>query len=228
MSAENEVKASPRSRLGKGAARAARRAGLMPAIIYGAQKPPQPISLDAHALNKRIADGGFLTTVLRLNVDGKSERVIPRDVHYDAVRDFPMHVDFLRVAKDARIVVEVPVHFMNEDNSPGLKRGGVLNIVRHTVELNCPVDAIPDALEADVGALDLGDSVHISAVTLPEGTELAITDRDFTIVTVAASAGAKEELAQEQAEAEAEADFVPEDAPQDGETEDAGKDESPD
>ncbi len=203
MSTQNELKAKARETTGTGSARAARRAGQMPAIIYGAGKAPQAISLNARDVSKRISDGGFLTTVLRLNIEGKSERVIPRDIHFHPVRDFPMHVDFLRVARDTRIDVEVPVQFANEDLSPGIKRGGVLNIVRHTIELNSPIDAIPDALIADVGELDIGDSLHVSAITLPEDVELAITDRDFTIVTVAASAGAKEELALEQAEADA-------------------------
>jgi large subunit ribosomal protein L25 len=135
---------------------------------------------------KAVNTGQFLSTIYELNVEGKGKtRVIPRDVQFDVVQDFPMHVDFLRVSKHAKIVVEVPVHFINEEKCVGLKRGGALNIVRHEIELSCPVTSIPDFLEADIEELDIGGSLHVSAIKLPDDVELTITDRDFTIASVA-------------------------------------------
>lgn len=178
--------ASLRDRAGKGAARAIRREGHVPAVVYGGKQDPASISIEERELVKQINTGKFLSTLYMIEADGKTVRVIPRDVQFHPVNDRPMHVDFLRLLEGSIIAVEVPVHFTNEEESPGLKRGGTLNIVRHTVELNVPVDSIPEFLEADMTGLDIGDGVHISSITLPEGVAPTITDRDFTIATVAA------------------------------------------
>jgi large subunit ribosomal protein L25 len=193
MSEAKQLTAMARDRVGKGAARAVRRQGHVPAVIYGAGEPAEPIALDFNQTRQLIFGGGFLTTVFDIDVGGRTVRAIPRDYQLDPVKDFPLHVDFLRLAEGQTVTVEVPVHFVNQEDSPGLKRGGTLNIVRHAVELTVPADAIPDALEADVGALDINDSLHISAITLPEGAQLTITDRDFTVATIAVPAGFNEE-----------------------------------
>ncbi len=202
MSETNTLAASVRDRGGKGAARAARREGRVPAVIYGGKTDPIAISIEERALNKLLHQGGFFSTMLEIDADGQTESVLPRDVQFHPVTDRAMHVDFLRLAKDATIAVEIPVHFTNEDSSPGLKRGGVLNIVRHTVEVNAPATAIPDAIEIDVSAYDIGDSIHISAVALPDGVEPTITDRDFTIATIAAPSAVKSAEGEEGDEAE--------------------------
>ncbi len=178
--------ASLRDRAGKGAARAIRREGHVPAVVYGGKQDPASISIEERALVKQINTGKFLSTLYMIEAGGKSVRVIPRDVQFHPVNDRPLHVDFLRLLEGAIIAVEVPVHFTNEEDSPGLKRGGTLNVVRHTVELNVPVDSIPEYLEADLTGLEIGDGIHISSITLPEGVTPTITDRDFTIATVAA------------------------------------------
>ncbi|MGY6706891.1 MAG: 50S ribosomal protein L25/general stress protein Ctc [Rhizobiaceae bacterium] len=189
MSQESyELKAEARDRVGKGAAREIRRNGKVPAVIYGDNKPPLAITLPYKEVHLRIHAGGFLTTVATIDVDGEKHRVLPKDFQLDPVRDFTMHVDFLRVGRNTIVTVEIPVHFLNEESSPGIKRGGVLNIVRHTVECTCPANDIPDSLEIDLAGLEIGDSVHISAVSLPKGVEPTITDRDFTIATIAAPA----------------------------------------
>jgi large subunit ribosomal protein L25 len=185
MTAVKQIKAQARANSGKGAARAVRREGRTPAVIYGAGAPAAAISLDEKEIRLRIGAGRFLTTILDIDVDGKSERVIPRDFQLDPVKDTPIHVDFMRLAAGQVIRVEVPVHFLNQDASPGLKRGGTLNIVRHTVELLAPAEAIPEFLSASIAGLDINDSVHISAITLPEGVRPVIRDRDFTVATIA-------------------------------------------
>ena len=185
MSEIYELRAEVRERVGKGAARAVRRQDRIPAVIYGDKKPPIPISLPQREMTQRLHAGGFLTHIATIDVDGEKIRVIPRDYQLDPVRDHLVHVDFLRVGEGARLTLEIPVHFLNEHASPGIKRGGALNIVRHTIELRVPVDAIPEAIEVDLTGLDIGDSLHISAVTLPEGVTPTITDRDFTIATIA-------------------------------------------
>ena len=188
MSEVNELKAEAREGVGKGAARAIRRSGRVPAVIYGDKKEPTPISLPYKEVDMKIRSGGFLTTLLMIDVDGDKVRVIPKDFQLDPVRDFPMHVDFLRIAKGAQLTLEIPVSFVNEEESPGLTRGGVLNVVRYAVELTVPADAIPESLTADLTGLDIGDGIHISDIELPEGVTPTITDRDFTIATVAAPA----------------------------------------
>ena len=209
MSASYELTAETRAGVGKGAARAIRRQGRIPAVIYGDRKPPMPISLPYKEINERIRAGGFLTTVVSIAVDGKKIRVIPRDFQLDPVRDFPLHVDFLRISAGARITVSIPVRFVNEEDSPGIKRGGVLNVVRHEIEVECPADAIPEAFDADLAGLDIGDSLHISEMVLPEGVTPTITDRDFTVATIASSAGAREEAQTEEEGEEIEAGEVP-------------------
>jgi large subunit ribosomal protein L25 len=151
------------------------------------------ITVERKAVWRQLETGHFLSTVYMLDLDGKKVRVIPRDIQLDVVRDFPLHVDFMRVSKSSRIDVEVLVHFVDEDKSPGLKRGGALNIVRHSIELSCPADAIPASIEFSLKGLDIGDSIHISAVTLPDNVTSTITDRDFTIATIAASSAMKPE-----------------------------------
>ncbi len=193
MAQTNKLRATARPKVGKGAARAARRAGRVPAVIYGDNQPPLTISVDYNELFKLLNKGGFLSMLTELDIDGEKTRVIPRDVQLDVIRGFPMHVDFLRLGKGARIAVDIPVNFLNEDICPGLKRGGALNVVRHEIELECPAGAIPDNLAIDLSAMDIGDSLHISEITLPEGATATITDRDFTIVTIAAPAGGEED-----------------------------------
>ena len=162
-----ELKATARPRAGKGAARQARREGKVPGVIYGDGQPPETVALDYADLWKQVIKGHFTSTVFEVNVEGKKSRVIPRDLQVDPVKDQPIHVDFMRIGKDGRIRVEVPVRFVNEALSPGLKRGGVLNIVRHDVEVICPYDHIPAFFEVDLTGLEIGRSIHISAVTLP-------------------------------------------------------------
>jgi large subunit ribosomal protein L25 len=193
MAESYELTASPRERTGKGAARATRRQGMIPGVIYGGGEPPLSISVDYKVLDLKIHAGGFLTTLATIKVDGKDIRVIPRDYQLDPVRDRPVHVDFLRVAAGSRLVVDIPVHFINDTASPGIKRGGVLNIVRHTIEVSCPAESIPNYITADLTGLDINDSLHISKIPLPEGVRPTITGRDFTVATIAAPAGIKEE-----------------------------------
>jgi large subunit ribosomal protein L25 len=200
-----EFKAEPKSATGSSAARRLRKDNQIPAVIYGGGKAPEMVTLNRKLLWKQVESGYFHSTVYMLDIGGRKERVIPREVQLDPVRDFLLHVDFLRVSKSSRIDVEVPVHFIDEDKSPGLKRGGALNVVRHEIELNCPADGIPEAIEISVAGLDIGDGVHISAVTLPANVTSTIADRDFTIVTITSSAGmqAEREEAEEAERAEA-------------------------
>jgi large subunit ribosomal protein L25 len=188
-----ELKAEARERVGKGSARDVRRNGKVPAVIYGGKQPPVAIALPYKDVYMKIHGGGFLTTVATIDVNGEKIQVLPKDFQLDPVRDFPMHVDFLRIDRDSVVTVEVPVHFANEEMSPGIKRGGVLNIVRHEVEFVCPANAIPEFITVDLTGVDLGDSIHISSVKLPDGVKPTIADRDFTIATIAAPAGLRSE-----------------------------------
>ncbi|MGO4198467.1 50S ribosomal protein L25/general stress protein Ctc [Rhizobium sp. YAF28] len=192
-----ELKAEARERVGKGSARELRRNGFIPAVIYGDKQAPVSIAINTNEVTKRIHAGGFMTTVATIDVDGKKYKVLPKDYQLDPVRDFTMHVDFLRVSGNTQVTVEIPVHFVNEDKSPGLKVGGVLNIVRHEVEVHCPADAIPEFFTVDLSGHKIGDSIHISEVTLPKGVTPVITDRDFTIATIIAPAGGIDEAAAE-------------------------------
>ncbi|MEP9354795.1 50S ribosomal protein L25/general stress protein Ctc [Xanthobacter sp. KR7-65] len=194
MTAIKELKAVARPRAGKGAARAERRAGRVPAVIYGEKQEPVTISLNHREINKIIYAGHFLTTLFEIDVDGKKHRVIPRDYQLDPVKDFPLHVDFLRVSKGASVTVEVPVHFVKQEASPALKGGGTLNVVAHTVELECPAESIPESIEVDLSGADFGDSFHLSAIKLPSGVTWA-GQGDDTLATIVAPVGAEEEPA---------------------------------
>lgn len=201
MSDIKQIKAVARDRAGKGAARAVRRQGQVPAVIYGAGQPAQTISLDFNQTKQLIFAGHFLTTIFEIDVDGKKTRAIPRDYQLDPVRDFPVHIDFLRLAEGQVIKVVVPVHVVGQEKCPGVKRGGTLQIVEHTVELMVPSDAIPDYVEASVDGLDIGSSVHLSDIKLPNGAKATSTE-NVTLVTVVAPSGMKEEEAAPAAAAE--------------------------
>ncbi|CFX52331.1 50S ribosomal protein L25 [Candidatus Filomicrobium marinum] len=179
-----ELDALARPRVGKGAARQVRREGRVPAVIYGDNKPPEAIALDYNEIWKQYLKGHFTSTVFKLKIDGEERLVIPRDMQLDPVRDTPVHIDFLRIGKDGLIRVLIPVRFINEAQSPGLKRGGVLNIVRHDVEVWCPYDKIPAAFIIDLAGVPIGRSIHVSSINMPEGVVPTITDRDFTVATV--------------------------------------------
>lgn len=185
------LKAVARERVGKGSARELRRNGQIPASIYGEKQSPVSIAISRKEATMRIQAGGFMTNILTIEIDGEKHSVLPKDYQRDPVRDFIMHVDFLRISKNTQVVVEVPVQFENEETCVGIKRGGILNVVRHTVEVNCPANSIPEALIADLAEFDIGDAVHISAITLPKGVEPTITDRDFTVATIASPGGAQ-------------------------------------
>ena len=191
MSAGESVSAEARDRAGKGAARATRRAGRVPAVIYGDKKEATLISLDPKSIDKLIHKKAFFATLLDVELDGKKHRVLPRDVQFDVVTDRTLHVDFQRVNKDTKIHVNVPVVVRNEAAAPGIKRGGVLNLVRHEIEFICSPDHIPQMVEVDLTGLDIGGSIHISAVKLPEGATPTIRERDFTLVTIGAPSGMK-------------------------------------
>lgn len=202
MSTSYELTASVRNRVGKGAARASRREGKIPAVIYGDKQPPLAIELSHKDVYMKLHGGGFLTTVATINVDGQKIRVIPRDYALHPVSDQPIHVDFLRVTVGASLHVKVPVQFVNEDKAPGLKNGGVLNIVSHELDVTAPADAIPDHIVVDLTGLEIGSSVHLSGVSLPEGVKPTAAD-DVTLATIVAPAALTSEEAAEAAAAEA-------------------------
>lgn len=192
MSETLTLSAETRERVGKGASRALRREGRVPAVIYGDKKDPVSIHLNERELMKALMTGHFMNSVIMIEgLGGAAIRTLPKDVTFDVVTDRPVHADFLRISEHAKVTVAVPVVFVDEDAAPGIKRGGVLNIVRHELELVCDAAAIPDQVEISLKGLDVGDSLHISAVTLPKGVESAITDRDFTIATVVAPSALK-------------------------------------
>ncbi len=193
--AAKELKAQARSGVGKGAARALRREGLIPAVIYGDKKAPQPISISYKEAMKAIYAGGFLSHIITLDVDGEKHRVIPRDYQLDVVKDKALHVDFLRVGKGSKLNVQVHVKFINEEASPGIKRGGVLNIIHHTLDLTVDADNIPEEVTVDLTGLDVGDSIHISSVTLPAGASDHRHEEDVTIATIVAPSGLRSEEA---------------------------------
>ena len=203
MSEALTLAAEARERAGKGASRALRREGRIPAVVYGGKEEPMGIHVEERLLRRMLGTGHFTNSIVMIEVGGKSVRTLPKDVHFHPVSDRPLHVDFLRLAKDATVEVSVPVLFINEEDSPGLKRGAVLNIVRHELELICDADKIPDDIRIDVTGLDVGDSIHISNVTLPAGSVSAITDRDFTIATIVAPSGMRSEVSDAPTEGEA-------------------------
>ncbi|MEZ5926527.1 MAG: 50S ribosomal protein L25/general stress protein Ctc [Hyphomicrobiaceae bacterium] len=192
-----QIKAQARARVGKGTARGARREGLVPAVIYGNKENPTPINVVYADVWKPYQTGHFFQTLLNIELDGKNTRVLPRDVQVDPVMDTLTHIDFLRVPAGAEIRVAVPVEFRNQDKSPGLKRGGVLNIVRHEVELYVPAEAIPENIVVDLEGLDIGASIHISHVKLPDAVRPVIRSRDFTLATIAGAMQEKAEVAAE-------------------------------
>jgi large subunit ribosomal protein L25 len=185
------INAELREKAGKGSSRALRRSDLIPAVIYGDKKEPVMITLKRNEIQKELNKGGFLSKTVTLKVGKDSQNVLPRDVQFHPVSDWPLHVDFLRLGKGATINIMVPVHFMNQETCAGIKAGGILNVVRHEVEFACPADAIPEFIEADIESLEIGDSVHISTVKLPKGVVAMITDRDFTIATISAPSALK-------------------------------------
>src|SRR5712672_3290570 len=192
MATVKELKATARPKSGKGAARAERRAGRVPGVIYGNNQPPMTISVDDAELRQRILAGRFLTTIYDIDLEGKKHRVIPRDFHLDPVRDFPIHVDFMRLGEGATIRVSVPLHIQNADSAPGVKRGGTVNIVTHTIDLECSVDNIPQFVEADVSTLEISHSLHLSDIKLPSGVK-SLSREDVTLVTIVPPSGYAEE-----------------------------------
>jgi large subunit ribosomal protein L25 len=193
MSDTLTLPAETRERAGKGASRALRREGRVPAVVYGNNEEPLSIHVEAKELIRQLGTGHFFNSLVEIVVNGKTVRTLPKDVAFHPVNDRPLHADFLRISKDHKVHVNVPVHFANEAASPGLKRGGVLNIVRHELDLVCDPELIPDEISIDVTGLEIGASIHISHVTLPAGSASAITDRDFTIATIVAPSGLKSE-----------------------------------
>ena len=193
MAQVQELKVEARGATGKGPAFQARSKGLIPAVVYGGTEDTQNVAVDARTLERQIEAGHFLTTLIMLDIGGKKTRVIPREVQLDPVSDRPVHVDFMRLAEGATVRLEIPVHFNGQDVSPGLKKGGVLNIVRHSIALVCPADNIPNTIEVDVSKLDINESIHINALSLPQGVKPIIRGRDFTICSIVAPTSVKEE-----------------------------------
>ena len=193
MAQVQELKAEAREGRGKGPAYQARLKGLIPGVIYGGKGEPETVNIDARTLERRIEQGSFLTTLLMLDIAGKKTRVIPRQLQLDPVSDRPVHVDFMRLAEGATVRLEIPVHFKGQGESPGLKKGGVLNIVRHQMELICPADHIPNEIAVDISKLDINESIHLSALSLPEGVKTTIRGRDFTVCSIVAPTSVIEE-----------------------------------
>jgi large subunit ribosomal protein L25 len=192
MATVKELKATARPKGGKGAARAERRAGRVPGVIYGNNQPPVTISVDDAELRQRILAGRFLTTIYDIDLEGNKHRVIPRDFHLDPVKDFPLHVDFMRLGEGATIRVSVPLHIVKAEAAPGVKRGGTVNIVTHTIDLECSVDNIPQFVEADVSGLEINYSLHLSDIKLPDGVK-SLAREDVTLVTIVPPSGYAEE-----------------------------------
>ena len=188
------LRAEPRDRAGKGAARAARRSGRVPGVLYGEGKPATLISLDPRELSREVQRPGFFARLINVELDGTLHRSLPRDVQLDPIKDQPIHVDFLRIHAGTKITVAVPVKFTGQESSPGIRRGGMLNVVRHEIDLVCAVESIPDQITVSLDGLDIGDSVHIGAVALPTGARPAIT-RNFTVASIAAPTAVREEQA---------------------------------
>ena len=193
MSEQLTLPAEARDRAGKGASRALRRDGRVPAVVYGEKQEPLSIHVEEKALMKMLNSGHFMNSVVMVEVGGKANRTLPKAVDFHPVSSRPIHVDFLRIGEHSKVTVAIPVRFDNEEASPGLKRGGVLNVVQHEIELICDASEIPDELHIDLTGLEIGDSLHISQVTLPKGAKPAIDDRDFTVATVVAPSAMKSE-----------------------------------
>ena len=223
MSDALTLPAEARERAGKGASRTLRREGRVPAVIYGGKEAPTMIHVEAKELTRQLNTGHFMNSIVEITLDGKTIKTLPKDVALHPVTDRPEHADFLRLAKGAKVEVSVPVIFANEEKSPGLKKGGVLNVVRHEVELVCEADSIPSEIEIDVSGKEVGDSIHISEVKLPEGSESAITDRDYTIATLVAPSALKKSEGEGEDGEEVAADAVP--ASEQGEDADAAEEQ---
>jgi len=193
MSKSYTLKAEARERVGKGSARELRRNGQIPAVIYGEKQPPLAIALSYKDVYYKIHGGGFRNTVATIQLDGKKIQVLPKDYQLDPVRDTPVHVDFLRISSKSIVQVSIPVHFLNEEECPGIEEGGVLNIVHHTIELFAPATAIPEAIEVDLSGYQIGDAIHLSAIKLPEDVEVITHEEDFTVATIAAPVAEEEE-----------------------------------
>ena len=202
MSEQLTLPAETRDRAGKGASRALRREGRVPAVVYGDKKEPLSVHVEEKLLTKMLSTGHFMNSVVMVEVGGKPNRTLPKAVDFHPVTSRPIHVDFLRIGEHSKVNVNIPVRFDNEEDSPGLKRGGVLNVVQHEIELICDASEIPDELHVDLTGLDIGDSIHISQVTLPKGAKAAIDDRDFTVATVVAPSAMKAEEEETAAEGE--------------------------
>jgi len=193
MSEQLTLPAEARDRAGKGASRALRRDGRVPAVVYGEKKEPLSIHVEEKLLSKMLSTGHFMNSVVMIDFQGKPHRTLPKAIDFHPVTSRPIHVDFLRIGEHTKVTVAVPVRFDNEEASPGLKRGGVLNVVQHELELICDAAQIPDEIHISLEGLEIGDSLHISQVKLPKGVEPAITDRDFTVATVVAPSAMKSE-----------------------------------
>jgi large subunit ribosomal protein L25 len=214
MSEQLTLPAEARDRAGKGASRALRRDGRVPAVVYGEKTEPLSIHVEEKLLSKMLSTGHFMNSVIMVDVGGKAQRTLPKAVDFHPVTSRPIHVDFLRIGEHTKVTVNVPVRFENEEASPGLKRGGVLNVVQHELELHCDSASIPDEIHISLEGLYIGDSIHISNITLPEGSTAAIDDRDFTIATVVAPSAMKSE--EEEAAPEAEVPTVGESETEEG------------
>ena len=222
MSEQLTLPAETRDRAGKGASRALRREGRVPAVVYGEKKEPLSIHVEQKLLNKMLSSGHFMNSIVMIDVGGKATRTLPKAVDFHPVSSAPIHVDFLRIGEHSKVSVNIPVRFDNEEASPGLKRGGVLNVVQHEIELVCDAAEIPEELHIDLTGLEIGDSIHISQVTLPKGAKAAIDDRDFTVATIVAPSAMKSEE-DEAATAEGEVPTVGEDEAGEGEGEAAAE-----
>ncbi len=216
MSEQLTLPAETRDRAGKGASRALRRDGRVPAVIYGEKKEPLAIHVEEKLLHKMLRTGHFMNSVIMVDVGGKPNRTLPKAVDFHPVSSRPIHVDFLRIGEHTKVTVAVPVRFDNDEDSPGLKRGGVLNVVQHEIELVCDAASIPEELHIDLTGLEIGDSIHISDVKLPDGVKPSIEDRDFTVATIVAPSAMKSEESEEAEAAEGEVPTVGEDEETEG------------
>jgi large subunit ribosomal protein L25 len=191
MSEQLTLPAETRERAGKGASRELRNQGRVPAVVYGANQEPLSIHVEEKLLAKMLSTGHFMNSVVMIDAGGQTTRTLPKDVQFHPVSSRPVHVDFLRISEHSKVTVNVPVRFTDEEESPGIKRGAVLNIVKHEIELSCDASEIPDDIAISLNGLDVGDSIHISNVSLPKGATPTITDRDFTIATIVAPSALK-------------------------------------
>ena len=215
MSDNITISAEQRDRVGKGSASAARRAGLVPAVIYGDKKVPVGIILNNHEISRIVHQPGIFGRLLDIELRGQKNTVLTRDIQFHPVTDNILHMDFLRVSGSAKVAVAVPVEFINEDSCPGLRIGGVLNVVRYEIELLCPATAIPEKITVDLDGIKIGDTIHISSIQLPDGVEPTITDRDFTVATIASPGGGLKNEADEGEDAEGNEDATEDDASED-------------